>query len=876
MIWLYNEFMNVVMQLIGAVMQVLTNSFLSSFGPNVVQFNSSFFRGATGVLRAVGMALVVLIVVGALCRNFLAPITGEMEDPVKMIPRAAISLFLVFYTGGVIQLEFKFFSKVYSAFNQISMFWDPKKDAEQIKSAFLQLVSSDHKISQAINIALSSVKLDVPAKMVYATIAVVMLLVVGIDYLKLLLEGAERYVVCFLLFWFAPLGGSTFASKSTEKVFFSYIRMGISQLLLLCFNVLFLRGALGLMVGFNSVNILKSDSFIIKCILVAGFCKAGLQIDQYMRSLGLDVVQTGNDLMGEIFSAAKLAMGKNGVIAGAKAMGAAAFRGFQTGGFKGMAEEMNKEFGRRVGADGFMNDIKNAKAEKTMNDLKNGKKFDGSPETAGDVLDAIRNTNKAYGDKPIPDENLGGKGMAEKLMRSLGGQGTEMNNRINNAIDKNGLDDIKAYGDGSYQAKNAEGNGFRISNEKPQRGEYMVAKDMFGAGKDGYISRVGKGTNIPFASSIPSNGRKSNLKSTMGADWGNGSTKSQFGKSMAGALNNQTMPQVAQSSLGTANGLDTSKSARMFDMGAKDVHYDASKVNADGSRGGMVDGSLVGMKDSTGRTIEEGMAAYVDSNGQVQTMTDSAGNVMSSSGVAFADDEGNIMNVTGSDGTTSGVLGYGDLADTLADNVTTTGIGDGQATMEIGGYDSDGNAIEGEQTLQIGTIGDSSSMASFTGAREAGGFDNVSIMTADNNGESITNMSAADRQNVAKMFDSMDGNEAASRYGASQFGAGGYGDYNGMQDSIKQDSIRFSDTGGIATCETEYGQKIMLMDANKYQMLGGEKNGHLVDIGGSSYYATEYTDRQMKDAQGKLRTYPDGTPMMKPVSKARFKIRGED
>ena len=68
-----------------------------------------------------------------------------------------------------------------------------------------------------------------------------MVLVLAWNYLKLLLEAAERYVLLGVLVFTAPLAFSMGASQSTSGVFKSWCRMFGGQVLLLIMNAWCLR-----------------------------------------------------------------------------------------------------------------------------------------------------------------------------------------------------------------------------------------------------------------------------------------------------------------------------------------------------------------------------------------------------------------------------------------------------------------------------------------------------------------------------------------------------------------------------------------------------------------------------------------------------------
>ena len=77
--------------------------------------------------------------------------------------------------------------------------------------------------------------LDVYKRQV-ALIALILVVILALNYLKLLLEAAERYLVLGILVFTAPLAFARGAARGTNIIFKSWCRMFGGQLLLLIMN----------------------------------------------------------------------------------------------------------------------------------------------------------------------------------------------------------------------------------------------------------------------------------------------------------------------------------------------------------------------------------------------------------------------------------------------------------------------------------------------------------------------------------------------------------------------------------------------------------------------------------------------------------------
>ena len=139
---------------------------------------------------------------------------------------------------------------------------------------------------------------------------IVVLLMIGIAFIKLLLEAIERYVVLFGLIYLSPLAASTIASDATNGIFKRYFTMFLSQCLLLILNVWSLKMTISL---FRSLP----DSAVPMFTLLIGyaFIRFASRIDSYLNSLGMNAAVTGAGLGAELM-ASGMAM-----LAGASALG---------------------------------------------------------------------------------------------------------------------------------------------------------------------------------------------------------------------------------------------------------------------------------------------------------------------------------------------------------------------------------------------------------------------------------------------------------------------------------------------------------------------------------------------------------------------------
>lgn len=123
------------------------------------------------------------------------------------------------------------------------------------------------------------------------------LLLIGIAFIKLLLEAVERYVVLFALIYLSPLASAALASDATNGIFKRYFTMFLSQCLLLILNVWSLQMTISMFRALPS-----SDGPLISLFIGYAFLRFASRIDSYLNSLGLNAAVTGAGLGEELIA----------------------------------------------------------------------------------------------------------------------------------------------------------------------------------------------------------------------------------------------------------------------------------------------------------------------------------------------------------------------------------------------------------------------------------------------------------------------------------------------------------------------------------------------------------------------------------------------
>ena len=202
-------------------LDLINTSVLGSLGCDMSVFLRYFPAAATmyDVFVALAVGLILLIWIWNLFKNFGVGMGTEAEDPIKLTVRAVLFIFLAVYAQQITDTVLRIGGTPYSWIMTSAL---PSLDFASFASVMLVIIGT------CINGAVT-------------LIVLILLLVLAWNYLKLLLEAAERYVLLGVLIYTAPVAFAMGVSQSTSNVFKSWCRMLGSQVFMLMMNAWCLR-----------------------------------------------------------------------------------------------------------------------------------------------------------------------------------------------------------------------------------------------------------------------------------------------------------------------------------------------------------------------------------------------------------------------------------------------------------------------------------------------------------------------------------------------------------------------------------------------------------------------------------------------------------
>ena len=297
--WIFEGIIGWVSGIISSLMDAVSGLFLEALGTDMTAMEEyfPFVTKAYGVMQVMAYAILILIVIWQLFRAFGGPI-NESENPWHLVIRGSIFGFLIGYAKPIFEFCLDIARAPYTSLMDISM------TGEDFTFAGVE---------QTLTNGLTTIV--AAASMVGLILILILLIALGWNYFKLLLETVERYIVVGVLCYTSPLAYSMGASKNTSNVFKSWCRMVGSQLLLLVMNVWFLRGfasSMGQFIGNGGALTTGKGSIFLWMFCALAYLKCAQRFDSYLGSIGLNVAQTGSSMGMELLMAARVITGAGG------------------------------------------------------------------------------------------------------------------------------------------------------------------------------------------------------------------------------------------------------------------------------------------------------------------------------------------------------------------------------------------------------------------------------------------------------------------------------------------------------------------------------------------------------------------------------------
>lgn len=202
-------------------LDLISTSVLGALGCDMAVFQRYFPAAKTmyDVFVATSIGIILLIWVWNLFKNFGLGVGSEAEDPIKLSIRSVLFILLAYYSGNVVDICLKIGGTPYDWILTETL---PNLSFADFNSVLLTIIG-------------------VCANGAITLIVLILMLILAWNYIKLLFEAAERYVLLGVLVFTAPMAFALGASQSTSSIFKSWCRMFAGQMFLLVMNAWCLR-----------------------------------------------------------------------------------------------------------------------------------------------------------------------------------------------------------------------------------------------------------------------------------------------------------------------------------------------------------------------------------------------------------------------------------------------------------------------------------------------------------------------------------------------------------------------------------------------------------------------------------------------------------
>ena len=324
----------------------LDQAMLFAFSPSMITMDR-FFPGLNtmwGLILTVSFAMVLALCIYKIFQNSFLTASKAYESPFWTILRTVFAFVVITALPYFLKILFDFADSIY---------WQILEDGGMLSSdvGASILGESNHnlgtKLMEGTRAAFKDGILQgtgdlaidalTPAdNLPVYLITLILTVAIGWEYFKLMLEVAERYVVIGIMYYTMPLAAVPLVSRDTSSITKSWIRMLVSELLILGLNVWFLvifraailDGPMASLEGYevHGQTISGSSAGILWCFIAVAFLKTAQKIDSYIATLGLTTAQLSSGIATSILTTGfAMSRAAKGVTHAAKALNPTAF-----------------------------------------------------------------------------------------------------------------------------------------------------------------------------------------------------------------------------------------------------------------------------------------------------------------------------------------------------------------------------------------------------------------------------------------------------------------------------------------------------------------------------------------------------------------------
>lgn len=248
-----------------------------SFSLEVFTSNVPASASLYPVLQALGIGLAVSIAVFQLFKFFASPLTEVKDRPIAILLRLFFSIGLIYFGNYILEIVFDITGKIYEKMgNGI--------DLESVLNSLGNTIDGDSGffVADARNRVA-----DLPGvNSALLIVNIVCCISLVVQFVKMMIEVVERFIILCLMIFSSPLAYSTVSSSTTMEIFKKWVSMYLSQCLLMILSVWGIR--LFFDVLFYTTGGAESMLSVSRIIYALAIVKIIKRFDGYLQQLGLN------------------------------------------------------------------------------------------------------------------------------------------------------------------------------------------------------------------------------------------------------------------------------------------------------------------------------------------------------------------------------------------------------------------------------------------------------------------------------------------------------------------------------------------------------------------------------------------------------------
>lgn len=273
---------------IAEAMEWVVETLCMAFGYDISTFNETFDFAATAydIILSVALPLALILAAWSLIVFFWKGAEKAPSTPIRTVINLVVAIAFIYYGNNLFEAILDFCQYPYNAIiNEDAVKW-----GADLAGAF----APEGLIADAF-------------AHVSSVVYLLMLLLIGISFIKLLLEIVERYVVTFVLMYLSPLAAATLASGTTSGIYKKFFTMFVSQCVLIFLDAWCLKMAV------SGLSLSSSGNHVIVSLLLCfAFLRISTRMDSYLNQIGLNSAITGGGMGAEIMAVGATLLKRDG------------------------------------------------------------------------------------------------------------------------------------------------------------------------------------------------------------------------------------------------------------------------------------------------------------------------------------------------------------------------------------------------------------------------------------------------------------------------------------------------------------------------------------------------------------------------------------